>query len=539
MIIGAVDFRPRRADQVKPLESRLNLEGLRLPCALVLSLLFHGWLLSLTFGKGGWLPGFSLPWEERRIELSELRVALVPASPSTHEPAVTPAADALPQANGEQSIAKGPPLTPYVSPAPPREPFAAAIMPEATKTDAKPSTETNPNTDAKPTPAAKPRTSAKPTTVTKPKPTAKPKTIVKPRTDTATGTAPANVPSDSDRPGDAAPPPAPPQDVIAVQESEEPTWTVPETQATPPPVTAEAPSVSSPPTEAPSVSDTGDAARARIDQEASKGAVEPAKLDSSKREGQRQEEQEAARQDVARQEEAQREKAQAEKAQAEKAQSESARLEAERQEAARAEAARVEAARVEAARVEAARVEAARVEAARVEAARVEAARVEAARVEAQEADAKREAIRRAIGRQLDEEAARRDAQAAAERSLPSWRTARRYRLFGRTDPNAEIILYAEAWARKIELNMTIDTVREAAKQPHSDPLVTVAIRSDGSVESVTIVQSSGVAAIDEAIRRIVDSQKPYRAFPPALASEYDVIEIRRTWYFDMAVRLY
>jgi TonB family protein len=86
---------------------------------------------------------------------------------------------------------------------------------------------------------------------------------------------------------------------------------------------------------------------------------------------------------------------------------------------------------------------------------------------------------------------------------------------------------------------MTIDTVREAAKQPHSDPLVTVAIRSDGSVESVTIVQSSGVAAIDEAIRRIVDSQKPYRAFPPALASEYDVIEIRRTWYFDMAVRLY
>ncbi len=42
---------------------------------------------------------------------------------------------------------------------------------------------------------------------------------------------------------------------------------------------------------------------------------------------------------------------------------------------------------------------------------------------------------------------------------------------------------------------MTFDTVREAAKQPRTDPLVTVAIRSDGSVESVTIVQSSGVAA--------------------------------------------
>ena len=67
---------------------------------------------------------------------------------------------------------------------------------------------------------------------------------------------------------------------------------------------------------------------------------------------------------------------------------------------------------------------------------------------------------------------------------------------------------------------MTFDMVREAAKQPHTHPLVTVAIRSDGSVESVTFVQSSGVAAIDDAIRRIVQSQTPYQAFPPALARE-------------------
>jgi hypothetical protein len=109
----------------------------------------------------------------------------------------------------------------------------------------------------------------------------------------------------------------------------------------------------------------------------------------------------------------------------------------------------------------------------------------------------------------------------------------------GRTDSNKEIILYAEAFGRKIELNMTVDMVREAVKQPHNDPVVTVAIRSDGSVESVTFFQSSGVPALDEAIRRIVDSQKPYQAFPPSLASQYDVLEIRRTWYFDSAIRLY
>ena len=219
-------------------------------------------------------------------------------------------------------------------------------------------------------------------------------------------------------------------------------------------------------------------------------------------------------------------------------------MEAARVEAARVEAARVEAARVEAARVEAARGEAARGEAARGEAARVEAARAEAARVEAQEAAARREERLRAIGRQLDEEAAQRAAaEGEAGRLSPSqapWsRSARRYRLFGRSDPNAELILYAEAWARKIQLNMTFDMVREAAKQPHTDPLVTVAIRSDGSVESVTFVQSSGVAALDEAIRRVVHSQTPYQVFPPGLAREFDVIEIRRTWYFDMAIRLY
>jgi flagellar biosynthesis GTPase FlhF len=226
------------------------------------------------------------------------------------------------------------------------------------------------------------------------------------------------------------------------------------------------------------------------------------------------------------------------------------RVEAERQEAARQAAARQQAAAQEAARADAARADAARADAARAEAGRLEAARLAAeqqatakARA-AQEDDQRREAARRAMGRQLDEEAAARDATAAAGARLPpmlpySLSTARRGRLFGRTDPNAELVLYAEAWARKIQLNMTIEMVRDAARRPHIDPLVTVAIRRDGSVESVTFVVSSGVAEIDDAIRRIVQSQVPYQSFSPALAREYDVIEIRRTWYFDVAVRLY
>ncbi len=533
----AVHAFQRRADR-----QRVNPERRRLTHALLLSLLIHALLLSLAFGGEGFgLPGFSFPWQDRRIEVPDLRVVVIPPRVTAAEPAVTPVAEPLQQARIEQPVTSAPAPTPSVSAAPAPRRTAAAIVPEA-----------NPTAEANP------------------------------RTDAATGAAPVQTPLRADPPGGAAPPPIPAPAVIAVARTDEPTLVVPATPPIPTPAIATAPSATSPETAMPSLPDTGAAAPVLIDQEAREGAVEPARLDPSKQERQREAEHlEAARQDAAREEaaraenarrEAERqeaaraeaarveaaraeaarveaagveaarvEAARVEAARVEAARVDAARVEAARAEAARAEAARVEAARVEAARVEAARVEAARVEAARVEAARVEAARVDAARVEAarveaarveaarQEAAARREETLRAIGRQLDAEADRREAASSA----------RRYWLFGRTDANAEVILYVEAWSRKIQLNVTtFELVREAAKQPHTDPIVTVAVRSDGSVESVTFVRSSGVAAIDEAIRRVVDSQKPYQVFPPNLAREFDVILIRRSWHFDTAIRL-
>ena len=150
------------------------------------------------------------------------------------------------------------------------------------------------------------------------------------------------------------------------------------------------------------------------------------------------------------------------------------------------------------------------------------------------------------MGRQLDEEAARRDALAASaaaarpSNNLPySYSSARRGRLFGRTDANADLVLYAEAWARKLQFNVMLDPVRELVSRPHTRPQVTVAIRSDGSVESVTFVVPSGVPEIDNAIRRLIEGLVPFQPFPPNLAREFDVVEIRRTWHFDSALRLY
>jgi hypothetical protein len=217
-----------------------------------------------------------------------------------------------------------------------------------------------------------------------------------------------------------------------------------------------------------------------------------------------------------------------------------ARLDAERQEVAKQEATRQDAMKQEAARQDAVKQAAARQEAAKQEAARQEAARIDQVQRERAEQEAKREERLRAIGKQLAEEAAQRDAASnrPSRSLLPTASSLRRGWLLGRADPNAELVLYAEAMSRKIEMNMTFDMVREAVKQPHAQPIVTVAVRADGSVEKVTFVVSSGVAAIDEAIRKVVASQAPYPVFPPALARQYDVIEIRRTWIFDVAIRL-
>jgi len=274
---------------------------------------------------------------------------------------------------------------------------------------------------------------------------------------------------------------------------------------------------------------------------------EAAKQELAKEEAVKQDQarQQAARVEAARQEAEQQELAGREAAKREEARQEAARQEAVRQEAARQEAARQEAARQEAARQEAARQEAARQEAARQDMARQETARQELAKKEQALAErAAQESARedrlRQIGKQLDLERAQREnaVDRQANPPLPIASSLRRRWLFGRADPDGDLVLYADAMSRKIELNMTIDMVRELVKQPHTQPLVTVAVRADGSVEKVTFEVSSGVPALDDAIRKVIASQAPYGAFSPSLARQYDVIEIRRTWVFDYAIRL-
>lgn len=531
----------------------MNADRRRLRIALLLSLLLHAPLLVLTFGDEGLgLPGFDFPWRKRRVEAPDLRVTLMPARVSTTELAQPPSSEPVQQPSIEKIVVRGPAPPEPAAALPSRAAEVVALQPEAT-----------PRIEAK----AETLTSVVPAKVSRRK---------LPDTEAARAPAPVSDPL-------AEPP------IMAVERPNSATYAVP--LPPPAPVSAEAPIAPAPETVLPTARDAAEIAQRQAELEARERAMEAAKREAARLEAERQENArvataklEAQRQEIARQEAARAEAARQEAQRQEAERNATARLEAQRREVARLEAARIETARAEAqrqeaqrvaaaqaevqrkesirqdaARTEAQRQEAMRQEAARAEAARTEAARLEserqeavrqaaaqkeAARVQAEkEEDARRDARRQAMGRILNEEAAKREAEAKFARApnvLPlSLSTARRARLLGRADANVELVQHAEAWARKIQFNTPVETVRELAKRPHTSPMVTVAIRSDGSVESVTFVLSSGVPEVDEAIRRIVQSQAPYQTFSPALAREYDVVEVRRTWSFDTAVRLY
>jgi hypothetical protein len=66
----------------------------QLPLALLLSLLIHALLLSLTFcGQGRAMPDMGLPWQARRAEAPDLRIELAPMKLADAK-----ASDALPAA---------------------------------------------------------------------------------------------------------------------------------------------------------------------------------------------------------------------------------------------------------------------------------------------------------------------------------------------------------------------------------------------------------------------------------------------------------
>jgi len=60
-----------------------------------------------------------------------------------------------------------------------------------------------------------------------------------------------------------------------------------------------------------------------------------------------------------------------------------------------------------------------------------------------------------------------------------------------------------------------------------------VVLRSDGSLERVEVLESSGYAVLDHAALRTVRMAAPFAPFPPELRATTDRLEIVRNWVFE------
>ena len=98
--------------------------------------------------------------------------------------------------------------------------------------------------------------------------------------------------------------------------------------------------------------------------------------------------------------------------------------------------------------------------------------------------------------------------------------------------------VYAEIWSQSVQQNADFELLNAAKSGPYIDPIVTVTLRIDGSLDSIAFKRSSGTAAIDAAIRQVITSLAPFKRIPRELALDYDVVEVTRLWTFDSGLRL-
>jgi len=94
-----------------------------------------------------------------------------------------------------------------------------------------------------------------------------------------------------------------------------------------------------------------------------------------------------------------------------------------------------------------------------------------------------------------------------------------------------EYASYMAAWVARVERIGNLNYPDEARRQQlHGELVLTVALRRDGSIKSIDVIESSGHRILDDAAGRIVNLAAP---FPPIPAGEgVDELYITRTWQF-------
>jgi protein TonB len=129
--------------------------------------------------------------------------------------------------------------------------------------------------------------------------------------------------------------------------------------------------------------------------------------------------------------------------------------------------------------------------------------------------------------------------EASVAREWDSYQQRPRRHYIGARTQEYRFARYVEDWRVKIERIGEINYPQAARDQRmYGRLVVTVSIKSDGSLERVDINRSSGNRILDAAALRIVQLAAPYAPFPADIAKDTDILGITRTWIFTRSDQL-
>ena len=132
---------------------------------------------------------------------------------------------------------------------------------------------------------------------------------------------------------------------------------------------------------------------------------------------------------------------------------------------------------------------------------------------------------------------ARMEAQVARQSEDYAKRPRRKF--VGARAAETRYALYVESWRQKVERIGNMNYPEQARGRIYGSLRLTVAIKSDGSVEYIQVDRPSGKPVLDRAAERIVRLASPYSAFPDNIRRDTDILVISRTWTFAYGDRLY
>jgi len=131
-------------------------------------------------------------------------------------------------------------------------------------------------------------------------------------------------------------------------------------------------------------------------------------------------------------------------------------------------------------------------------------------------------------------EAMKLEAQIAKDMEAYQKRPKRRF--VGARAEEYRFARYVEDWRLKVERIGNLNYPAAAREQHlYGSLLLTVSIRSDGSVENIEVNRSSGSRILDAAAVKIVEMSAPFAQFPPDIKRDTDILHVTRMWTFTKA----